>query len=164
MSPQLSHRMVSMHARTGSNQTYDGSVCYTQHDLAYHYPDIELNKGYWFIPPGYQPSIWKRLHRPKLEDTVSGSLGTDFLNVGPVLLTRSSVHKWPPGKGCNSVCKVPPDKPPGYWLLVGGSNAPPDSNSKILNNLNMRNRSLIPKSRERSDRHGGRWGDKNIRR
>ena len=164
MSPQLSHRMVSMHARTGSNQTYDGSVCYIQHDLAYHYPDIELNKGYWFIPPGCQPSTWKRLHLPTLEDTVPGSLGANPLIVGPVLPTRSSVHKWPPGKGCNSVRKVPPDKPPGYWLLVGGSNAPPDSNSKILNNLNMRNRSLIPKSRERSDRQGGRWGDKNIRR
>lgn len=164
MRPQLSHCMVSMHARTGSNQTYNWLVCDRQHRYARHCLEIESYCGRWFAPPGYQSINWLNRHRPKQIGSIAGSSGTGFRSVGSVPPIRSSARNWPPGISSDPVCKVPPDKPPGYWLLAGGSNALPDSNSKILNNLNMRNRSLIPKSRERSCRQGGRWGDKNIRR
>jgi hypothetical protein len=54
------------------------------------------------------------------------------------------------------------NKPPGYWLLVPKYQDSSNSNTTIIHNL--RNRSLLLKSRERSIRQGGRMGDTNIRR
>ena len=164
MSPQQSFHMLRMHDRVGHNQTYQRSVCYIQHHNAKQCHDIESYCGRWLAPPDSQSINWLNRHRPKQIGSIAGSLGTGFRYTGSVPPNRSSVQNWAPGIGCDPVCKVPPDKPPGYCLLVHRSTDPPDINSTTLNNLNRRNRSLIPKSRERCCRQGGRWGDNNIRR
>ena len=69
MSPQQSCRMVSVHARTASNQILNGSVCYAKRNDASNYPDIELNKGNWYSPPEDQSRNWIMRHRPKLTGT-----------------------------------------------------------------------------------------------
>ena len=120
MSPQQSCHMVSVHARTASNQILNGSVCYAKRNNASNYPDIELNKGNWYSPPEDQSRNWIMRHRPKLAGTT-------------------------------------PNKPPGYWFQVLRCQDPSDSNTNIIHNL--RNRSLLPKSRGRSIRQGGRMGD-----
>ena len=160
MSPQQSLHMLSMHGRTSRNQTYNWLVCYSQHHSAKQYFDIESYYGRWFAPPGYQSTKWLNRHRPKEIGSIAGRLGTGFRSAGSVPPFRSSVQNWSPGIGCEPVWQAPPDKPPGYRLLVHRSKDPPDINSKTLNNQNRRNRSLVPKSRERSCRQGGRWGDK----
>ena len=160
MSPQQSLLMLSMHDRVGHNQTYQRSVCNSQHSNARQCHDIKSYYGRWFAPPDSQSTNWLNRHRPKPIGSIAGSLGTGFRYTGSVPPTRSSVQNWPPGIGCEPVWQAPPDKPPGYRLLVYRSKDPSDINSTTLNNQNRRNRSLIPKSRERSCRQGGRWGDK----
>ena len=160
MSPQQSLLMLSMHGRGSRNQTYERSVCNSQHSNARQCLDMESYYGRSFTPPGSQSTNWPNRQRPKQIGSVAGWLGTGFRSAGSVPPNRSSEQNWPPGIGCAPVCKAPPDKPPGYRLLVHRSKDPPDINSTILNNLNRRNRSLVLKSRERSCRQGGRWGDK----
>ena len=163
MSPQQSLHILSMPGRARRNRIYECSVCCSQHDSAKQCLDIESYCGRWFASPDSQSTNWINRHRPKQIGLIAGSSGTGFRFVGFVPPNRSSVQNWPPGIDCDPVCKVPPDKPPGYRLLVHRSTDPPDINSTTLNNLNRRNRSLVPKSRERSDRQGGRWGDKHRR-
>lgn len=155
MSPQQSLHVLSMHARTSRNQTYNWLVCDSQHSNAKQCFDIESYYSRWFAPPGYQSTNWLNRHRPKPIGFIAGSLSTGFRSMGFVPPNRSSVRNWPPGIGCDPGRNAPPDKTPGYRLLVNRSTAPPCINSTTLNNLNRRNRSLIPKSRERSCRQGG---------
>ena len=148
MSPLLSYHMPSMRDRKVYNQTYQWSVCYDQHDNAKKPNNIKSYFHRCIDPPDSPSTNWLKWHRPKEVNSIAGSLSRCFRVVGSVPPTRTS----------------PPDKPPGYRLLLNRSTDSPDSNYKTLNNLNKRNRSLIPKSRERSHRQGGRWGDTNIRR
>ena len=144
MNPLLSYHMPSMRDRKVYNQTYQWSVCYDQHDNAKKSNNIKSYFNHWFALSDSPSTNWLKWHRPKEVNSIAGSLSRCFRVVGSVPPTRTS----------------PPDKPPGYRLLLNRSTDSPDSNSKTLNNLNQRNRSLIPKSRERSHRQGGRWGDK----
>ena len=160
MSPQQSFHMPSTHDRVGHNLNNNCDNCNIQHNNAKYYIYIVSYRRHWYRPLGSQSTNWLNRHRPKEIVSIAGRLGTGFRSVGSVPPNRSSVQNWPPGIGCDPVCKAPPGKPPGYRLLVNKSKDPPDINSTILNNLNRRNRSLIPKSRERSCRQGGRWGDK----
>ena len=148
MKPLLSYHMPSMRDRKVCNQTYEWSVCYDQHKYAKQSNDIKSFFSHWFTLPDYRLINWLKRHRPKQSGSIAVSLSRGFRCVGSVPPTRSTVN----------------DKPLGYRLLLDRSTDSPDSNSKTLNNLNKRNRSLIPKSRERSHRQGGRWGDTNIRR
>ena len=144
MSPLLSYHMPSMRDRKVYNQTYEWSVCYDRHTNAKQSNNIESCFGHWFALPDCRSTNWFNRHRPKQVNSIAGSLSRGFRCVGSVPPTRSTVN----------------DKPLGYRLLLDRSTDSPDSNYKTLNNLNKRNRSLIPKSRERSHRQGGRWGDK----
>ena len=144
MNPLLSYHMPRMRDRKVYNQTYQWSVCYDQHEYAKQSNNIKSYFNHWFALSDSPSTNWFKWHRPKEVNSIAGSLSRCFRVVGSVPPTRTS----------------PPDKPPGYRLLLNRSTDSPDSNSKTLNNLNQRNRSLIPKSRERSHRQGGRWGDK----
>ena len=146
MNPLLSFHMPSMHSCTVCNQTYKWSVCYDQHKNAKQSNDIKSFFSHWFTLPDYRLINWLKRHRPKQSGSIAGSLSRGFRCGGSVPPTRASVL----------------DTSPGYRLLLRSSTDSPDSNSKTLNNLNKRNRSLISKSRERSHRQGGRWGDTNI--
>ena len=159
MSPQQSLHMLSGHGRTSRNQTYKRSACYSLHSNARQCLNIESYYGRWFAPPDSQLANWLNRHRPKQIGSIAGSLSAGFRSAGFVPPNRSSVQKWPPGIGCEPVCQAPPDKPPGYSLLVNRSKDPPDINSTTLNKYKLRNCSLLPKSRERSIRQGGRMGD-----
>ena len=159
MSPQQSLHMLSMHGRVGRNQTYQWSVCNSQHSNAKQCLDMESYYGRSFTPPDSQSTNRLNRHRPKPIGSVACSLGTGFRSAGFVPPNRSSVQKWPPGIGCEPVCQAPPGKPTGYSLLVNRSKDPPDINSTTLNKYKLRNCSLLPKSRERSIRQGGRMGD-----
>ena len=160
MNPLLSYHMPSMHSCTVCNQTYEWSVCYNQHKYAKQSNDVESYYDHWFSLHDYRSTNWLKRHRPKQSGSIAVSLCRGFRCVGSAPSTRSSQQDWSPEVGHDSACNAPPDKPPGYRLLLRSSTDSPDSNSKTLNNLNRRNRSLISKSRERSHRQGGRWGDK----
>ena len=164
MSPLLSYHMPSMRDRKVYNQTYQWSVCYDQHDNAKKSNNIKSYFNHWFALSDYPSTNWLKWHRPKEVNSIAGSLGRCFRCEGSAPPTRSTLQGWPLGVGHDIACNEPPDKPPGYRLLLNRPTDSPDINSKTLNNLNKRNRSLIPKSRERSHRQGGRWGDTNIRR
>ena len=144
MNQLLSYHMPSMHSCTVCNQTYKWSVCYDQHKYAKQSNDIKSYFSHWFTLPDYRSINWLKRHRPKQSGSIAGSLGRCLRFEGSVPPTRASVL----------------DTSPGYRLLLRSSTDSPDSNSETLNNLNKRNRSLISKSRERSHRQGGRWGDK----
>ena len=144
MNPLLSYHMPSMHSCTVCNQTYEWSVCYNQHKFAKQSNDVESYYDHWFALHDCRSTNWLERHRPKQSGSIAGSLSRGFRCGGSVPPTRASVL----------------DTSPGYRLLLRSSTDSPDSNSKTLNNLNKRNRSLISKSRERSHRQGGRWGDK----
>ena len=144
MSPLLSYHMPSMRDRKVSNQTYEWSVCYDRHTNAKQSNNIESCFGHWFALPDCRSTNWFNRHRPRQVNSVAVSSNRGFRCADSVPPNRSTVN----------------DKPPGYRLLLNRSTDSPDSNYKTLNNLNKRNRSLIPKSRERSHRQGGRWGDK----
>ena len=160
MNPLLSYHMPSMRDRKVYNQTYQWSVCYDQHDNAKKPNNIKSYFHRCIDPPDSPSTNWLKWHRPKEVNSIAGSLSRCFRVVGSALPTRLILQGWLPGIGHYIACNEPPDKSPGYSLLLNGSTDSPDSNSKTLNNLNQRNRSLIPKSRERSHRQGGRWGDK----
>ena len=160
MKPLLSYHMPSMRDRKVCNQTYEWSVCYDQHKYAKQSNDIKSYFSHWFNLPDYRSINWLKRHRPKQANYIAASLSSSFRCVGSAPPNRSSQQDWSPGIGHDSACNAPPDKPPGYYWLQASSTDSPDSNSKTLNNLNKRNRSLISKSRERSHRQGGRWGDK----
>ena len=160
MNPLLSCHMPSMRDRKVYNQTYHWSVCYDQHDNAKQSNDIESYYDHWFALHDYRSTNWLKWHRPKQSGSIAGSLGKCFRCVGSAPPTRSTLQGWPLGVGHDIACNAPPDKPPSYYWLLSRPTDSPDSNSKTLNNLNKRNRSLISKSRERSHRQGGRWGDK----
>ena len=160
MSPLLSYHMPSMRDRKVYNQTYEWSVCYDQHEYAKQSNNIESCIGHGFALPDCRSTNWFNRHRPRQVNSVAGSTSRGFRCAGSAPPSRSTLQVLPPGVGHNIACDEPPDKPPGCRLLLNGSTDPSDSNSKTLNNLNKRNRSLIPKSRERSHRQGGRWGDK----
>ena len=162
MNPLLSFHMPSMRDRKVCNQTYEWSVCYDKHDIAKQSNDIESYFNRCIDPPDYPSTNWLKWHRPKEVNSIAGSLSRCFRCVGSAPPTRSTLQGWPLGVGHDIACNEPPDKPPGYRLLLNRPTDSPDINSKTLNNLNKRNRSLIPKSRERSHRQGGRWGDTNI--
>ena len=164
MSPLLSYHMPSMRDRKVYNQTYEWSVCYDQHTNAKQSNNIESCFGHWFALPDYRSTNWFNRHRPRQVNSIAGSLSRGFRCAGSVPPTRSILQGWLCEVGHDIACNEPPSKPPGYRLLLNKSTDSPDSNYKTLNNLNKRNRSLIPKSRERSHRQGGRWGDTNIRR
>ena len=144
MSPLLSYHMPSMRDRKVYNQTYEWSVCYDRHTNAKQSNNIESCFGHWFALPDCRSTNWLNRHRPRQVNSVAVSSNRGFRYADSVPPTRSTVN----------------DKPLGYRLLLDRSTDSPDSNYKTLNNLNKRNRSLIPKSRERSHRQGGRWGDK----
>ena len=161
MKPLLSYHMPSMRDRKVYNQTYEWSVCYNQHKYAKRCNDIKSYFSHWFTLPDYRSiNNWLKRHRPKEVNSIAGSLSRCFRCVGSSPPTLSTLQGWPLGVGHDIACNEPPDKPPGYRLLLNRPTDSPDINSKTLNNLNKRNRSLIPKSRERSHRQGGRWGDK----
>ena len=160
MSPLLSYHMPSMRDRKVYNQTYEWSVCYDQHKYAKQCNDIKSYFSHWSALPDCRSTNWLNRHRPRQVNSVAVSSNRCFRVVGSTLPSRSTLQVLPPGIGHDIACNEPPDKPPGYRLLLNGSTDSPDSNYKTLNNLNKRNRSLIPKSRERSHRQGGRWGDK----
>ena len=160
MSPQLSCRMPSMHDRMVSCQTYYCIICVKIHIYAKKYNFIESYYDHWLALPEYRSTNWLKRHRPKEVNSIAGSLSICFRCVGSAPPTRSTLQGWPLGVGHDIACNAPPDKPPSYYWLLSRPTDSPDSNSKTLNNLNKRNRSLIPKSRERSHRQGGRWGDK----
>ena len=160
MSPQLSCCMPSMHDPMVSHQTSECMFCPNIYIYANKSNYIESYFGHCIALPDYRSINWFNRHRPDQFGPFAGSLSTDFRYVGSAPPSRPSVQNWPPGVGHDIACNETPDKPPGYRLLLNGSTDLPDSNSKTLNNLNKRNRSLIPKSRERSHRQGGRWGDK----
>ena len=160
MSPQLSCRMPSMHDRMVSYQTYYCMICVNIHIFTKKYNFIESYYDHWFALHDYRSTNWLKRHRPKQSGSIAVSLSRGFRCVGSAPSTRSSQQDWSPEVGHDSACNAPPDKPPGYYWLLASSTDSPDSNSKTLNNLNKRNRSLISKSRERSHRQGGRWGDK----
>ena len=160
MSPLLSYHMPSMRDRKVYNQTYEWSVCYDRHTNAKQSNNIESCFGHWFALPDYRSTNWFNRHRPRQVNSVAGSLSRGFRCVGSVPPTRSILQGWLCEVGHDIACNESPSKPPGYRLLLNRSTDSPDSNYKTLNNLNKRNRSLIPKSRERSHRQGGRWGDK----
>ena len=125
--------------------------------LSYHMPSMRDRKVY---NQTYEWSVCYDQHKyaKQCNDIKS------YFSHWSALPSRSTLQGWPPGVGHDIACTAPPEKPPGYRLLLNRSTDSPDSNSKTLNNLNKRNRSLIPKSRERSHRQGGRWGDTKIRR
>jgi hypothetical protein len=67
---------------------------------------------------------------------------------------------WPPGSVPDVTSKVFPDGQGVHSVVLCSTSDPPDSNLSTLNKYKLRNRSLLPKSRERSIRQGGRMGDK----
>ena len=67
---------------------------------------------------------------------------------------------WPPGSVSDVTSKVFPVGQGVHSVVLCSTSDPPDSNLSTLNKHNLRNRSLLPKSRERSIRQGGRLGDK----
>ena len=160
MSPQISYRMPSMHDRMVSNWTSECMFCLNMYIYANQSNNIESYFGHWFDLPDYRTTNWLKWHIAKQVNSFAGSSGRGFRCAGSAPPTRSTLQGWPPGVGHDIACNAPPDKPTGYRLLLNRSTDSPDSNYKTLNNLNKRNRSLIPKSRERSHRQGGRWGDK----
>ena len=144
MSPQISCRMPIMHDRMVSNWTSECMFCLNMYIYANQSNNIESCFGHWFALPDCRSTNWFNRHRPRQVNSVAVSSNRGFRCADSVPPTRSTVN----------------DKPPGYRLLLNTSTDSPDSNYKTLNNLNKRNRSLVPKSRERSHRQGGRWGDK----
>ena len=160
MSPQLSCRMPSMHDRMVSNWPTVCMFCLNMYICANHSNDIESFFDRFIAPLDYRSTNWFNRHRPRQVNSVAVSSNRGFRCAGSAPPTRSTLQDWPPGIGHDPACNAPPDKPPGYCYLLNRSTNLSDSNSKILNNLNKRNRSLISKSRERSHRQGGRWGDK----
>ena len=67
---------------------------------------------------------------------------------------------WPPGPVLGHVLKVPTIVSGLHSAVLFSTSDPPDSILSTLNKYKPRNRSLLPKSRERSIRQGGRLGDK----
>jgi hypothetical protein len=67
---------------------------------------------------------------------------------------------WPPGPVLGHVLKVSTIVSGLHSAVLFSTSDPPDSILSTLNKHNLRNRSLLPKSRERSIRQGGRLGDK----
>jgi len=70
---------------------------------------------------------------------------------------------WPPGSVSDFTSKVFPVGQGVHSVVLCSTSDPPDSNLSTLNKYKLRNRSLLPKSRERSIRQGGRMGDKHRR-
>ena len=80
-----------------------------------------------------------------------------------VLLRAHFAVKKPPGLGPCNLYRVPTILRRFYLLCLCCTNDPPWPNFLPFNKSKLRNRSLLLKSRERSDRQGGRLGDKHRR-
>ena len=70
---------------------------------------------------------------------------------------------WPPGAVPGDASNVFPVSSGLHSVVLCSASDPPDSNLSTLIIYKLRNRSLLPKSRERSIRQGGRMGDKHRR-
>jgi hypothetical protein len=77
-----------------------------------------------------------------------------------VLLPAHFAVNKPPGLGRYSLYRIPIIPRCFYLLCLCCTNDPPWSNFLPFNKSKLRNRSLLLKSRERSDRQGGRLGGK----
>jgi hypothetical protein len=67
---------------------------------------------------------------------------------------------WPPDPVLGHVLNVPTIVSGLHSAVLSSTSDPPDLILSTLNKYKLRNRSLLPKSRERSIRQGGRMGDK----
>ena len=67
---------------------------------------------------------------------------------------------WPPGSLVGHTFKVSTVISGLHSAVLSSTSDPPGSILSTLNKYKLRNRSLLPKSRERSIRQGGRMGDK----
>jgi hypothetical protein len=67
---------------------------------------------------------------------------------------------WPPGPLPTHTKKVSTAISGLHSAVLSSTSDPPGSILSTLNKYNLRNRSLLPRSRERSIRQGGRMGDK----
>ena len=76
-----------------------------------------------------------------------------------VLLRAHFAVNRPPGSGRFSVYRIPVTQRCFYLLCLCCTNDPPDPHFSPFHKSKLRNRSLLPKSRGRSIRHGGRLGD-----
>jgi len=135
------------------------SIFSTNMHINYHkYINILLLNGFKYPSPRY---FYIR-HNVTLDiNYICKSCAALFYE--KVLLPAHFAVNKPPGLGRYSLYRIPIIPRCFYLLCLCCTNDPPWPNFLPFNKSKLRNRSLLLKSRERSDRQGGRLGDKHRR-
>ena len=163
MSPQLFYRLTEMPGRCVRRQSRNWSVCQTRHCSAWLSQHSSSSNSIATVHSCNCLGSSFDWDRSKYCASMANRLSNGTSGEASTSSKESPVSCRSPGFRFLIARKVPPGKPQAYGQLIHSSGRFPDFKSIINQTLHKRNRSLVPKSRERSDRQGGRWGDKHRR-